>query len=312
VATKGSAPREAGARIVLTENGFTGTIGGGTLEWRALSQAQADLAAGRRAAREIDVSLGPDMGQCCGGRVRLGIEIFAPEDAAEVAFLAAAEATGAFATTARLEAGRWRRAIVSHPPVAAGTVLEPDGTLRETFGETPRALFLFGAGHVGRALVLALAPLPFRVTWVDERPDAFPAAVPANARLVATPDPLAVLDTAVAGDFVLVMTHAHQLDLALIDRALRVPGLAYVGVIGSKTKRARFRARLAEAGIAAADIDRMICPIGAVGPASHVPAVIAAATAVELIVTDEAARLAGDAGSEPRTIPPLPSRKATR
>ena len=133
-----------------------------------------------------------------------------------------------------------------------GTATFEAGVLTEGFGEERRALFLFGAGHVGRALVFALAPLPFAVTWIDPRPDAFPGFVPGNVTAVATADPAAALADAPAGSFVLAMTHSHALDLAVVHAALADPRFAYVGVIGSKTKRARFTKRLAEAGIPAA------------------------------------------------------------
>jgi xanthine dehydrogenase accessory factor len=292
LATEGSAPREAGARIVLTEAGFTGTIGGGALEWRALAEAGGLLHRGERTARRLSLTLGPDTGQCCGGRVVLGLELFDPSDVAEVALLAAAEAEGPFTVAARPIDGRWQRSLLA-ANLTGDTVVERGPSERvETYGETPRRLFLFGAGHVGRALVLALAPLPFSVVWVDERPEAFPAAVPANVACRPTTDPVAVLDELRDGDCVLAMTHSHQLDLAIADRALKRESLSYVGVIGSKTKRARFVSRLIAAGHPESVRDRLVCPIGAGGPASRLPAVIAAATAVELLVADERARAA--------------------
>jgi xanthine dehydrogenase accessory factor len=292
LATEGSAPREAGARLVLTEAGFTGTIGGGALEWRALAEAGAMLHRGERQARRLPLTLGPDTGQCCGGRVVLGLELFDATDAAEVATLAAAEADGPFAVVARAVDGRWRRSL-AHTLATGDAVSERGPAERlETYGETPRRLLLFGAGHVGRALVLALAPLPFNTVWVDERPAAFPSAVPANVHPRPTTDPLAVLDELRPGDCVLAMTHSHQLDLAIADKALRREDLAYVGVIGSKTKRARFISRLVAAGHPASVRDRLVCPIGAGGPTSRLPSVIAAATAVELLVADERARAA--------------------
>jgi xanthine dehydrogenase accessory factor len=302
-ATQGSAPREAGARLVLTEAGFTGTVGGGALEWRALAEAGTMLAHRRRTARRLDLALGPDTGQCCGGRVVLGLELFEPADAAEVADLAAAEADGPFSVHARLDGDRWRRDRLDSP--ATGDAVAERGLSErlETYGERPRRLVLFGAGHVGRALVLALAPLPFRTLWVDERADAFPAAVPANVACRATADPISVVAELQPGDFVLAMTHSHQLDLALVDAALKRDDLPYVGVIGSKTKRARFLSRLTAAGHPTTVRDRLVCPIGAGGPASRLPAVIAAATVVELLVADERARAAAGGDLETMSQP---------
>ncbi len=164
------------------------------------------------------------------------------------------------------------------------------------FGDARRPLMLFGAGHVGRALVLALAPLPFAVTWVDPRPDAFPAHAPMNVSLRRLDDPAAALATAETGTFVLVMTHSHPLDLELVGVALRDARFPYVGLIGSATKRARFEKRLAEMGVPPVRIVSLVCPIGVGGINSKVPAVIAAATVAELLARDEALRVA-DAGN---------------
>jgi xanthine dehydrogenase accessory factor len=260
----GSVPREAGARMVVTPDGFHGTIGGGTLEWRALAMAQGLL--GRpRAVKIVDQALGPDLGQCCGGRVKLAIECFDRSDLETVSGLAAREADGRFELRGRI----------------------PGLDLVETFGEQNRNVLVFGAGHVGRALVLALAPLPFAVTWADPRPDAFPGAAPSNARLVAG-DPLDVIAAAPDGAIAMIMSHSHALDLAIADAALRRPAIAHVGVIGSATKRARFVKRLREAGIAAETADALICPIGLGGVRSKLPAAIALGVALQLVALDEA------------------------
>jgi xanthine dehydrogenase accessory factor len=196
--------------------------------------------------------------------------------------LAEHEAEGTFEVAVHAEDGIVTRRIF---PGTAESNADPRDI--ERYGEPMRTLLLFGAGHVGRALVLALSALPFRIIWVDARPDAFPGAVPANVTLVRPADPVAVLASAAAGGFVLIMTHSHELDLALCDAALRAERFPYVGVIGSETKAARFRRRLVEAGIAQASVDQLVCPIGALGPKSKLPAVIAAATVVELLVKDE-------------------------
>src|SRR5205085_11678013 len=123
-------------------------------------------------------------------------------------------------------------------------------------------LYLFGAGHVGRALVLALAPLPFDVRWVDSRPDAFPSAVPANVEPVFAASPGQELAKAPDQAFVLVMTHSHALDLAIVEQAMREARFGYIGLICSSTKRARFASRLKVGGIPEARIDVLVCPIG--------------------------------------------------
>jgi xanthine dehydrogenase accessory factor len=232
---EGSTPRDEGAMMIVTRHGFAGSIGGGTLEWLAMAEAQAMLGK-PRATRTLTKSLGPDLGQCCGGRVTLSLECFTQDDVSEVKSRAAAE---------------------------------QDETTH---------LHLWGAGHVGRALVLALAPLPFKVTWWDVRDNAFPALTPENVtcRLGAPQD-------MVVEGLVLVMTHSHALDLAIVDYALHRSAFSNVGLIGSKTKCLRFLKRLAEAGHSAEDLHRLTCPIGSKTITSKHPAIIAASVAVQLL-----------------------------
>lgn len=141
-----------------------------------------------------------------------------------------------------------------------------------------RRIALFGAGHVARALVTLLGQIPARVTWVDNRPDAFPATLPDNAMASLLEDPAAAL---VPGfSHVLIMTHDHALDYRLAAAALSLPDRPFVGVIGSDSKRARFQGRLAAAGLAA---DRLVCPIGLPGlPGKH-PGEIAIAVAAQIL-----------------------------
>ncbi len=263
-ATQGSAPRDAGAHMVVTPKGYHGTIGGGTLEWHAIAAAQSMLNKGA-AAKLSSHALGPELGQCCGGRVSLLTETFDAASRETIGDFAAREAEGPF------------------------TINRSGQTL--SFGRKQRRVYLFGAGHVGRALVLALAPLPFDVLWIDPRPDAYPRAVPQNVTLV-TGDPVAQLRDVPAGSLVFIMSHSHALDLALTDAALRNPGIAHVGLIGSATKRARFVTRLNQAGAAVERIASLICPIGVAGVRSKEPAAIAAATAAQILVLDDALRLA--------------------
>lgn len=237
VATQGSTPREAGTKMVVSATQCSGTIGGGHLEFAALSIARALLAqaaAGGEAAPVLrDFALGPSLGQCCGGAATLLFEAILP--------------------------ARWQIA-------------------------------LFGAGHVGRALVTVLAELPCRIRWIDARPEAFPAQLPANvtAEVAALPeDRVAGL---APGSDMLVMTHSHALDLRLVEAALRRRDLGYLGLIGSATKRARFVNRLAQRGLAAADIARLTCPIGIPGITGKQPGEIAIAVAAQLLARRDAAR----------------------
>jgi xanthine dehydrogenase accessory factor len=148
---------------------------------------------------------------------------------------------------------------------------------------------LFGAGHVGRALVKLLADLPCLVTWIDSRAEAFPAEIPANAAVELTDLPEEEVVDLPHESYVLVMTHSHALDLRIVERALRRPDLRYVGLIGSKTKRARFLRRLALRGLAPEEIARLTCPIGIEGVACKRPAEIAIAVAAQLLQLHSAA-----------------------
>jgi len=151
-------------------------------------------------------------------------------------------------------------------------------------------LALFGAGHVGSALVRLLRELPCRVDWFDGRADAFPEAPPANVRAHAADDPAALVGGLTAGSRVLVMTHDHALDFAIVAAALARDDLPFVGVIGSETKRARFAHRLARAGVDRATIDRLICPIGLPGVGGKRAAEIAVSIAAQLLALHDVTR----------------------
>ncbi|MFL5159714.1 MAG: xanthine dehydrogenase accessory protein XdhC [Microvirga sp.] len=282
---KGSAPREAGAHMVVRPDGaFHGTIGGGQLEFRMLDIAREMLTAGRGPARIVDQALGPDLGQCCGGRVKILIETFDRRDMEDLAPLVEAEARGGlFEVECRLEEGRVRREFSS----AVGD--DRWTGWRETHGEVRTPVLLFGAGHVGRALVLSLAPLPFALRWLDDRDDAFPAHLPLNAKAVRMWDPEAEIAEAKPDSIILVMTHDHPLDMAITAAALR-RDFPYVGLIGSATKRARFEKRFRELGIPEETIRSLVCPIGLPGIEDKDPAVIAASVTAQLLQVREHGR----------------------
>ncbi|WP_230531833.1 xanthine dehydrogenase accessory protein XdhC [Microvirga roseola] len=284
---KGSAPREVGARMVVRPDGaFHGTIGGGQLEFRILDIAREMLAQGRGPARMVDQALGPDLGQCCGGRVKILVETFDRRDLDNLAPLVEAEGGGdVFEVECRLEDGRVVRDLSSAVGDDAWT------GWRETHGEARTPVLVFGAGHVGRALVLALAPLPFAVCWLDDREDAFPSHIPANATAVRMKDPEAEIEQAPPNALILVMTHDHPLDMAITAAALR-RDFPYVGLIGSATKRARFEKRFQELGLAADKVRSLVCPIGLPGIADKDPAVIAASVTAQLLQVREHGPLA--------------------
>ncbi|GAB7534487.1 xanthine dehydrogenase accessory protein XdhC [Burkholderia sp. 22PA0099] len=147
----------------------------------------------------------------------------------------------------------------------------------------PMHVVLFGAGHVGHALVALLAHLPCVVQWVDTRDECFPDEVPPNVQPEPTDTPDVLVDAAPPGAYFLVMTHNHALDFALAERILRREDFAYFGMIGSRTKRVRFERRLVARGVAAAHLADMVCPIGVGGIVDKAPAAIAVAVCAELL-----------------------------
>ena len=287
-AVRGSAPREAGAAMVVRADGaFRGTIGGGVLEHESLAQAQALLRDGRGPALRRDWPLGPDLGQCCGGHVTTLTETFSAADLPALRDLAAHEGqSGPFVVSASIAAdGRVQRRLASAGRGGSAPATGPAApdAWTEHHGDDRYRLLLFGAGHVGRALALALAPLPVALSWFDPRPDAFPPVIPANAEPAVLGDPATAVAAAPAGSAVVVMTHSHPLDLAIVAAALARPDLGPVGLIGSDTKRARFLSRLAAAGLAEAARARLVCPVGVPGIEGKEPAVIAAAAAAQVL-----------------------------
>jgi xanthine dehydrogenase accessory factor len=266
---RGSVPRGAGTRMLVSLQDQIGTIGGGRLEFEAIAQArawllsvpphpltigQADVQTGtptdqptdQRAGppapshpRSLTFALGPSLGQCCGGSVDLRFSLLD------------------------------QSAIDSWPSIA------------------PRFhLMLFGAGHVGQAIVSALAPLPVSVVWVDERDDVF-ETVPAGLAMVHTLSvdvPQAEVSLAPPGSFYLVATHRHDLDLLIIEQILRRDDAGFVGLIGSATKRVRFERQLLARGVSAQALSRIQCPIGLPGITGKEPAVIAASVVAQMLV----------------------------
>jgi xanthine dehydrogenase accessory factor len=287
---EGSSPREAGVRMVVRPSGgFHGTIGGGALEWAALDAANAALKAGRGPALRRSLALGPELAQCCGGRVEWRVETFDARDLDALSPLAIAEAGGAATVRARLKAdGRVERALTASLGEEPRTPRpSDDGGWIEPIGMTAEPVYLFGAGHVGRALVLALAPLPFAVSWIDSRREAFPAHAPANVALIHAPSPVEELAQAPDGALIVVMTHSHALDLEIVAAALGAERFGFVGLIGSPTKRARFLSQMRAAGLSQSCLARLVCPIGVPGVEAKEPAVIAASTAAQLLIVSE-------------------------
>jgi xanthine dehydrogenase accessory factor len=307
----GSAPRETGACMLVGADSFRGSIGGGNLEFKATEIARAMLRQGL-AWQVTSFPLGPTLGQCCGGFVELWFErIEAEQRAAFTTFgttrsnasgecvlatvagpdqpprraLLAQGAASAFGDPA-LDPWVWDQvaAMQAEEPANARLARNAYWTLLLERVDVPvTPLYLFGAGHVGRALVSVLSGLPFDVTWVDGREGVFPEKLPANVTAHASPDPAALVRDAAADTCFLVLTHSHALDYEICREILRRDGFSFAGLIGSHTKAARFAHRLASDGITADRVGRLVCPIGIAGIAAKQPEAIAVAVAAQLL-----------------------------
>jgi len=323
-AAKGSVPRRPGTRMIVTADGIDGTIGGGHLEHKAIAIAR-DLLASRGPLALHRIPLAASLGQCCGGLAHLLFEPVHGDSGwlEALSVLRSAGKTCVLVSPVRGDAGEDRLIVsadASHGTLgsaerdAAATTLarkrlEEDGspglaTLAgpsgvEVFVDVLRppdfSVVLFGAGHVGRAVVRTLADIDCRVRWIDARDDAFPASMPDNVEPMVTDTPEAEVAAANAGAYFLVMTHSHPLDEALSECILRRGDFAYFGLIGSISKRRQFEKRLAARGVAEEQLATMTCPIGIEGITGKEPEIIAIAVAAEMLrIRSHAAKQALD------------------
>lgn len=225
---RGSTPRNAGSKMVVTAERIFETIGGGHLEYKAMQMAREMLESRTQDTRLERFSLGASLGQCCGG----------------------------------------------------ATVL-----LFEPMGQPQAQIAVFGAGHVGRALVPLLASLPCKVRWIDSRENEFPEQIPANVQKIVNDEVVDEVENMPPGSYYIVMTHNHQLDLELTAAILQRGDFAYYGLIGSRTKRVKFEHRLRERGFEEPLMARMRCPMGLPEVKGKLPVEIAVSIAGEVIAT---------------------------
>lgn len=279
LATEGSAPRGPGTRMLVFDDRCEGTIGGGNLEFRAIEQARAILALPPGSWRIQDFPLGPLLGQCCGGRVRLLVEHI---DRAKLGWLGQVqEGRALISRLAETHVERWigdeREAGT---PSARGERPVIGDMFMERIGEYRRPLYLFGAGHVGQAIAAHAGKLPLRLAWFDTRPV---FASIAGVTLVPEPSIEDIVGDAPSDAAIVILTHDHALDYRLTRAALRRSPVAFVGLIGSETKRARFHSRLAKDGLNDTARAHLTCPIGIAGITGKEPGVIAIATLAQLL-----------------------------
>ena len=277
-ASKGSTPLEAGAKMLVTADAIHGTIGGGHLEFKAIEIARdllhAEGAVGARSMQRFP--LGASLGQCCGGLATLLFEPVPRSRADWVSVLARWERDGMPCVMVTPAHGDAERKLLVAKSDTRGTLANPaleeqaiaiarqmldsaanesrlvalDATgsessqpalmLFETVRPSDFRIVLFGAGHVGRALVSALSGLRCDITWADSRDAEFPREIPGNVTVELTDVPESVVDHARPGSYFLVMTHSHALDFELTERILRRADFRYLGLIGSVTKRRTF------------------------------------------------------------------------
>ena len=307
--TKGSVPREAGTRMLVTPAEVVGTIGGGHLEFKSIQIAR-EILASAGASTLIRFPLGASLGQCCGGLVNLLFEPVAPDAGWVDALLlfqqqgkrciAVTQARGTGSAGKLLVAGNERIGSLGGESLdreAAAIAMQrlavsPFSTLLSLAGEEyffefiPTIDFniaIFGAGHVGRAMVKILAELPCGITWVDSREKEFPSEIPSSVEKRVSDLPEDEVAGMPAGSYFLVMTHSHQLDLAICERILSRKDFDYFGLIGSLSKRRQFTRRLIAYGIPAARVDEMVCPIGVDGIATKEPMAIAVSVVTEML-----------------------------
>ena len=287
----GSSPRGSGTAMLIWAEGQSGTIGGGALEWAAVRRARAMLT-GDASSRVDREALGPTLGQCCGGSVTLLTEVF---DAATLP----AAVDGLVVRRVGAE-GPMPLSVRRMLDRARGSGDLPDATLLEGWMVEPvaepcRDLWIWGAGHVGRAVVGVMAPLPgVALTWVDVTAARFPDVVPDGVTVLPAASPERLVPRAPTEAEHLVLTYSHALDLELCHRLLG-HGFARAGLIGSATKAARFRSRLAALGHAPADIARIDCPIGSPDLGKH-PQAIAVGVAAAFLRAPARARRVRVAG----------------
>ncbi len=237
---RGSSPREQGTFMLVGQGATFGTIGGGALEYMVIDHARRLIVEGR-AEDAMDVPLGPEIGQCCGGRVGVALRYADPDLRQQLMARVAAE--------------------------------DADQT----------RVYIFGAGHVGRVLAQILSLLPVQVDVIDTRREELAMLAPGIAhRLVAMPE--SVVRTAPAGSAFVILTHDHALDFLIANEALARSDAAYVGMVGSKTKRAKFSSWFVEQGGDPQALKRLVLPIGSQGLGDKRPSVIAALAAAEVMV----------------------------
>ena len=257
--TFGSAPRDEGTTMLIWDSGQFGTIGGGELEYQVTRLAKK-IIIDNKGSRIKKFSLGPDMGQCCGGAVELLIEIL---DETKVKFISVDD--GFFARPVfKDEKSLNVQALIKsyrNKSVPIKTSFK-DGWLFEPVTKEKELIWIYGAGHVGTAIANILSKLSqFSVTCIDTSQDRYPDNFPKTVEKLITKNPAQIVQYAPSETHHLILTYSHALDLEICHQLLQ-HNFATAGLIGSKTKWARFKKRLNELNYTFEQINTIICPIG--------------------------------------------------
>ena len=268
----GSAPRETGASMLVWASGQSGTIGGGALEHQATLAARAQT----QACTLARIPLGPALGQCCGGAVTLVTEVFTASTLPQGPIVArSVDGSPMPLAVQRLMAQARGQGAQPVTQLLQGWLVEPVLTPK-------RQLWLWGAGHVGRAIAAVMAPLPdLSITWVDVALDRFPDAIPMGVTALPAPDLAQAMALAPRDAEHLILTFSHLFDLDICHSAL-IHGFLRCGLIGSATKWVRFQKRLTELGHSPIEIAKITCPIGQPALGKH-PQAIALGVAAEFL-----------------------------
>ena len=274
---RGSAPREQGAYMVVDEQGFCGSIGGGALEYQALQIARSLLENPSDRGFERtwrDIALGPNLGQCCGGHVTLLFESYAPSLLPHMTALSQGEGSILHAQSSD-----------ELPIICDKTANLYDAKTRSYSSAKLQSrdhLYIYGAGHVGRALMDVTAGLQLQRFWVDDDKSRFPEKIANDIEKVIARDMSLIANHAPANSYHIVLTYSHQLDEEIVRAILHKNEFLQLGLIGSRTKAARFKNRFAKEGLSTSVIERMICPIGLMDITSKKPEHVALSIAGQI------------------------------
>lgn len=282
----GSVPRDPGARMWVGPDQMVDTVGGGRLEWQAIALARDMLQQASSPRKVIRYPLGPSLGQCCGGVVWLAFERLDETDIPWGRLLLQAiddgRAVQRLVSLVDNDVLAVRGAVDLMPALADSRCAwnEANNQFVDVWATPATHIVVCGAGHVGHAVVNILASLPVQVSWLDPREDCWPAQPPRNVRCIQgdADDVVDLPDDA----YWLILTHNHALDMQLVEAIFQHKKFQFLGLIGSKTKRARFVSRL-NRRFPAELVQRMECPIGLVATSSKEPAIIAVSVVAQIL-----------------------------